>query len=228
MPLVTAAEFSRMCKVSKVAVSKAPPSKIVKTPEGKVDILHPTNAKYLAEHTGMAHAPKPKPMVKTAPKPKAKADTDDAAEQAQFQKAVAKRQAKKIALPDTEDLSPTEKAERKKLAQDIAELMADTADLDRQKKVADIALKKAMEARHTFKLASDKKNVISREEFRRVAEGWNTQLAQTVMRVPRRVVARLWAMAKAGDEPRDGEAYLEKALSAAVTRALEGVTKAAK
>lgn len=228
MPIVTAAEFSRLAGVSKPAVTKAVAAgRVVRSGSG-IDTDNPVNAVYLAgSHQGAKGRGVEDPVVpakKAAPK-KAAASKPDTELTAAVFKAQAKRQRKKEAVAEDDDLSPSEKAERAKLARDIAELMADTADLDRQKKVADIALKKAMEARHTFKLATDKKNVISRDEFRRVAEGWNSQLSQTVMRVPRRVVSRLWAMAKAGDDARAGEAYLEKALSEAVTRALSGVAK---
>lgn len=220
--IITAAAFARLAGVSKVAVSKAPDGKVHKEPDGKVDTLHPTNAKYLAEHTGTVHAPKPSPPAK-----KTKAvDPAEAAEQAQFQKAVAKRQAKKLARAEghgDDDLSPEDKAAQDALRQTIADLMGETADLDIKKKRADIALKVAMEKRHSFKLAQDKGLVISREEFRRIAEGWNAQLAQSVMRVPRRVVSRMVSMVKAGDDARTIEAYLEKELGKAVTRALEGV-----
>lgn len=245
MSIVTAAEFSRLAGVSKPAVTKAVAAgRVVRSGTG-IDTENPVNAMYLAGSHQGANGRAVAPVVPEKKSPRvvdtvpgelggdrlrrldrmARAKAPDTELTTAVFKAQAERDRKKEAGSGDDDLSPAEKAERAKLARDIAELMADTADLDRQKKVAEIALKKAMEARHTFKLAVDKKNVISRDEFRRVAEGWNSQLSQTVMRVPRRVVSRLWAMAKAGDDARSGEAYLEKALSEAVTRALSGVAK---
>lgn len=223
MPIVSAAEFSRMARVSKVAVSKAPPTTVFKNSDGKIDTDHPVNAVYLARHTGRAElvsAPVPKPKRQGPKKP----DPEDLAFQKEVRTGQVKKAAKdQIATTDSEDLSP---AERKAVAKTIADLMGDTVNLDREKKVADIALKKVLEKNHAFKLAKSKGEVITREEFRRIAEGWNASLGQNVMRVPRRVMSRLWAMAKAGDDARAGELMLERELSKAVGRALEGVAGA--
>jgi len=224
--IVSAAEFSRMAGVSKVAVSKAPALKIVKREDGKIDTGHPTNALYLAQHKDGA---KPTP----APKPKATKtrveDPSEKAERAEFQKAVAKRQAKKLATVegvDLADLSPTERKNLAAMTERFKSDLGEAANLPIEKFKADIALKKAMTLLHEFKLAQAKKNVISKEEFRRTAENWNQSLSQNVMRVPRRVIARLWSMAKSGADRSAGELELEKALNVAVTRALEGVANA--
>lgn len=241
MPIISAAEFSRLAGVSKVAVSKAPPTKIHKEPDGKIDTDHPVNAVYLAEHTGRAAPPAAQdtPAPKRTSKKEAAPDPEDAA----FQKAVRTRQAKterQQVLSDAkngmDELSPQErKAVQADVKKTILDLMGDTVNLDREKKVADIALKKVLEKNHAFKLAKAKGEVISRDEFKRTAMAWNAALSQNVMRVPRRAIARLWAMARVGYAPidghgqtdsRDGEIYLEKELSKAVGRALEGVAGA--
>lgn len=186
--VVSAAEFARLAKVSKVAVSKAPPLKIHKEPDGKIDTDNPINAKYLAEHTGATTPPKTKAPRYVEPK----ADAP---------------------LPTSEDA----------LKKTIADLMGESVDLDRQKKVADIALKVTTEKVKALDLAKRKGEILDRAIFQRVASDWDEKLNQNVMRVPRRVISRLWSMAKAGDEPRKGEDFLERELSKAVTRALEGV-----
>lgn len=239
---VTAAAFARLCGVSKVAVSKAPPTKIHKEPDGSIELDNPVNAVYLAMHTGAATlAPKLAKVGKV--RPAAKPDAEDA----EFQKAVQKRRSKellpgevggdrlqrlsKVARIDAmtsgmDDLSPEErKAVQADVKQTIMDLMGETVNLDKKKKEVDIALKITLEKNHAFKLAKAKGEVIDRAEFRRVAETWNASLGQNVMRVPRRVMSRLWAMAKAGDDARDGELMLERELSKAVGRALEGVAK---
>lgn len=221
---VTAAAFARLCGVSKVAVSKAPPTKIHKEPDGSIELDNPVNAVYLAMHTGAAT-----PVVKVVKiRPAAKPDAEDT----EFQKAVRVRQVKKAARDQikatdagADDLSPQEKREQAKLKKTLDNLMGETIDLDKKKKLVDIALKTILEKNHAFKLAKAKGEVIDRAEFRRVAETWNASLGQNVMRVPRRVMSRLWAMAKAGDDARDGELMLERELSKAVGRALEGVAK---
>lgn len=216
---VTAAAFARLCGVSKVAVSKAPPNKIHKEPDGSIDTDNPINAVYLATHTG-AKTPAPKTQ-KT--RPVAKPDPEAQALTKAVLTAQSKRQAKKLEPED--DLSPQEKREQAKLKKTLDNLMGETIDLDKKKKLVDIALKTILEKNHAFKLAKAKGEVIDRAEFRRVAETWNASLGQNVMRVPRRVMSRLWAMAKAGDDARDGELMLERELSKAVGRALEGVAK---
>jgi hypothetical protein len=224
---VTAAAFARLCGVSKVAVSKAPPTKIHKEPDGSIELDNPVNAIYLAMHTGAA-TPAPKVVKVGKVRPAAKPDAEDA----EFQKSVLVRQVKKAARDQikatdagADDLSPQEKREQAKLKKTLDNLMGETIDLDKKKKLVDIALKTILEKNHAFKLAKAKGEVIDRAEFRRVAEIWNASLGQNVMRVPRRVMSRLWAMAKAGDDARDGELMLERELSKAVGRALEGVAK---
>lgn len=210
MPLVTAAEFSRLASVSKVAISKAvnanPPRLIVTN--GKLDTDNPVNAAYLATSHGVGGRARPE-----TPRP---------THGAPAQKPERKPRAKKATEPATDDDLTTD-ADKERVRSMIADLMGETADLDLKKKKVDIALKVVLEKNHAFKLAKSKGEVITRDEFRRTAEGWNAALGQNVMRVPRRVMSRLWAMAKAGDEMRDGELMLERELSKAVSRALEGV-----
>lgn len=221
MPIIPASKFAELAKVSRAAVSKAPPSKIHKEPDGRVDTDHPLNAMYLAEH-GVEKPPKatsPKPAAKVAPPKKSAAEQKEAADfTASVLKSKAKRETK--ATEPTEDLSP---AERKAVAKTIADLMGDTVNLDREKKVADIALKKVLEAKHAFALAKAKGLVIDKEVVRQTASAWNASLGQNVMRVPKRTISRLWALARSGAELREGELMLERELSKAVSRALEGV-----
>lgn len=218
MPQVTAAEFSRLAGVSKVAISKLvnanPPRLIVEG--GKLDTDNPINAMYLARsHEGGRQAtPKTK-----APKP----DPDDQ----RFQAAVRKRQAKKAqateSLDGADDISD---AEKKKLAESIQALMLDTADLDRQKKVQSIALQRAQELRHLFKLAQDKKTVVPRETVRRALALMNASITTNVLQSPRMAVPQLFAMAKAGASTQEGIVALEKILGTAVSHVVEEVAGA--
>lgn len=223
MPRLSAAEFSRLAGVSKVAISKLvnanPPRLIVEG--GKLDTDNHVNAMYLARsHEG--GRPKPATKKQDAKKP----DEDDA----KFQAAVRKRQARKAnrdQVPRNDDytLDDMSPEERKKVQDDlkktIEDLMADTVSLDREKKVADIALKKAMEARHTFKLAQDKKTVVPRESVRRAFALLNSSLSVNVLKSPREAVPELFAMAKAGASVQDGMVALEKILGKAVSSVLE-------
>ena len=216
------ASWAALCHVSKPAVTQGVRRGLLtKTPDGKIDDAVPINALYLAQHTGGAPS-KPAPKAKSA---KAKApDPDDA----KFQKAVRDRQAKEVEVDgvDLADLSPAERKQLTKLAAAAKTDLGEVATLPIEKFKADIALKKAMTQLHEFKLAQNKKNVISRDEFRRIAEAWNANLSQSVMRVPRRMSARLISMVRAGKDKMEIELELERALSTAVTRALEGVAGA--
>lgn len=228
MNIIPASKFAELAKVSRAAISKAPPSKIHKEPDGKIDTDHPINAMYLAEH-GHANPPKVTAPKKSPAKAKPEAppkkpdrvpDAEDAAFQKEATRRLAKREAKAAGADPIDDLGP---AERKAVAKTIADLMGDTVNLDREKKVADIALKKVLEAKHAFALAKAKGLVIDKEVVRQTASAWNASLGQNVMRVPKRTISRLWALARSGAELREGELMLERELSKAVSRALEGV-----
>jgi hypothetical protein len=223
------AAFARLCAtadkpkgVSKAAITQGVTrGLLVKTDDGKIDDQHPMNALFLARHSSNAGKPTkpPKKPSMSAAKP-----TKPDPEQAEFRAAVAKRQAKKLAAEEGMDLADLSPAERKRLAALTAAAksdLGDVAQLPIEKFKADIALKKAMTQLHEFKLAERKGEVIHITQFQRAAEGWNTNLSQSVMRIPRRVSARLVAMVKAGADKTAVELELEKACSAAVTRALE-------
>lgn len=216
MPKLNQTEFSKLAGVSKVAISKmvnaSPPRLILE--DGKLDTDNPVNAIYLAG----SHGPGRKPTAKIE-KAKKVSKTEE-----KVRKAVKKHLEETDAIDESIDLENIEG--QKKLESVISGLMGEVADLDLKKKKVDIALKIVMEKNHAFKLAKAKGEVIDREEFKRTAQAWNASLSQNVMRVPRRVMSRLWAMAKAGDELRSGELMLEAELSKAVSRALEGVAGA--
>lgn len=218
--IITAAEFARLAGVSKPAVSKAPASKIYKEPDGRIDTDNPVNAVYLAEHGGkIATRVAPKATQSPAIKTQSKRNPDP--EDAAFQTAVRKRQAKKLAEPARGgelDLSPNE---REALRQSIADIMGETANLDISKKKADIALKIAMEKRHSFKLAQDKKLVVPREDVRRAFAMMSASIESNVLKSPAHAVPTLFAMAKAGASIQDGILELERILGQSVARVVE-------
>ena len=169
MPLVTAAEFSRMAGVSKVAISKAPPTKIHKEPDGRVDTEHPLNAVYLAEHSAPPvpkATPKPKGKRQTAKKP----DAEDAAFQAEVLARLAKREKAvngKKRKGEEDDSDEADDLEDDDIAKFLEMIKAEGGStvLVLKKMKADIAYKEAATARYHLELETKKGNLIPRDLF---------------------------------------------------------------
>ena len=203
--LLTQASFARLRNVSKVAITKAVQDGRVVITGGKVDTDNPVNAVYDPKGTFSKAVAvvtqKPSPQVKR--KAKAAPVVED--------------------IPTGLDL-PT--AEQEALKQSIADLMTETADLDISKKKADIALKIAMERRHSFRLAQDKRLVVPREDVRRAFAMMSASIESNVLKSPAHAVPMLFAMAKAGASIQEGILELERILGQSVARVVDEVASA--
>lgn len=215
MPIISAAEFSRLAGVSKVAVSKAPPTKIHKEPDGKIDTDHPVNAVYLAEHTGRAA---PVVAAKVAPK------KGSAKKVAVPKAAKPKRQAEAVET-DGDDLSDLTDEERHELAEAMGDDMATWTLRDKK---ASALLKEATERKVSLGHAVRKGELIERTQFVAAVQGINKAIDDHLHRVPAKLGPVLFALARReGATELEVIRALETDMGAAIRRATEDVARLA-
>jgi hypothetical protein len=208
VPIVNLADFARIAKISKPAVTKAIGSgRLIRQADGKIDTENPVNANYLAlKQKGVVilpHAQKEKPAPPEPPpvraplKPPARATV-----------------APPAVIDKPED--PVRKAALEKAMADGIE----SVNLDRARKKADLELKRQMAAGHAIRNSAKKGTLIEKKLVIQKFASFDAALKSNFRDMPRRVSAQIHAIAAAQDA-RAVEAYLEREIGQAIARAVE-------
>lgn len=205
---ITAAEFARLCKVSRPAVSKAPPSRIVKLPDGRIDTDNPVNAVYLAEHCGNPVAP-----VAPAKRHKAKASKPTAKP---------KTEPKKIKPATTE----TQGDPLPNLDDDLDPVaMAEWTVRDKR---ASALYKEAAERKLALDHLKKKEDLVPRPLFIAAVQGMNKAIDDHLHRLPAKLGPVLFAMARQTDATELAVIReLEHGMGEAIRRAVEDIARLA-
>lgn len=226
MPQVSAAEFSRLAGVSKVAVSKlvnaVPPRLIVVN--GKLDTENPVNADYLASPHGRLSLPKPKAPAKKSARKKTP-EPDDA----ELTKAVLAAQAKREKKatggePDADEDGIDE------LKADLEALMKDggKTGLIIRKMKADVAYKEESADKLALDKEERKKNLIRRDGVVSKIQAINKAIDDHVNRQHAKTGPSIFALArKDGGTELEVIRRLELDYGAAIRKAIEEITRVA-
>src|SRR5574344_641149 len=211
MKTMTRADFAALAHVSKIAITKAVRSGlIVSLPDKSIDSDDPHNVDYLKFHNVSSNVVSKKRLTP----------------------AKIKKAGKALAQPipsnprpmlDAEPEEEPEEDDTQDMSDALDASLAAVAMTNDEKTKYTIARRKQAEADTKLKekkTAQLKGVLIPREAVRRKFSQFDASLKSSLRDMPRRISAQVYAVAVSGNE-KTVEAYLEKEISAAISRAVQ-------